>query len=193
MRIVIMLAMEYQVLLYYKYIEIKDPQAVMLWQKMLCDKLRLKGRIIIAHEGINGTVEGLKKDTITYMREMKEYESFKEIQYKKSVGTGKAFKKLSVKVRKDIVSDTIADWKVDPTKKTGKYLKVEKLHQWIKSKKDIVIIDMRNDYEHKSGHFEGAILLQMETFRDLPKVMPQLQQYAQAACDAKKLQDICSK
>lgn len=180
--------MEYQVLLYYKYTPVKDPQSVMLWQKALCEKLGLKGRIIIAVEGINGTVEGEKQNTIFYMRAMKEYEPFKEIKYKKSVGTGEAFKKLSVKVRKDIVSDTIADWNVNPQQTTGKYLSAQKLHEWIKSsKQDFVIVDMRNDYEHKSGHFAGSVLPPMETFRDLPKVLPKLKQFAD-----KKVVTVCT-
>ncbi|HSW87849.1 MAG TPA: rhodanese-related sulfurtransferase [Candidatus Saccharimonadales bacterium] len=170
--------MEYQVLLYYKYTSVKDPQAVMLWQKSLCERLGLKGRIIIAEEGINGTVEGTKENTILYIRAMREFLPFKEIKYKKSKGTGKSFKKLSIKVRKDIVSDKIADWEVNPNETTGKYLSADKLHEWITKKKDdFVIIDMRNDYEHKSGHFEGSVLPQIETFRDLPKAIPQLKQY----------------
>lgn len=171
--------MEYQVLLYYKYVAIKDPQAVMLWQKSLCARLGLKGRIIIAEEGINGTVEGTKEHTIIYMREMKQYAPFRKVSYKKSKGTGKSFKKLSVKVRSDIVSDKIADWQVNPNETTGKYLSADKLHEWIKKNRDaFVIIDMRNDYEHKSGHFEGSVLPKIETFRDLPKAIPQLKKYA---------------
>lgn len=170
--------MEYQVLLYYKYTPVKDPQAVMLWQKSLCDKLGLKGRIIIAEEGINGTLEGTKENTILYMRTMKEFSPFKEMKYKKSIGTGESFKKLSVKVRRDIVSDKIAEWHVNPNETTGKYLSAEKLHEWIRNNKDdFVIVDMRNDYEHKSGHFAGSILPPIETFRDLPKAIPQLRQY----------------
>src|SRR5258708_38242326 len=170
--------MEYQVLLYYKYTTIKDPQAVMLWQKSLCERLDLKGRIILAEEGINGTVEGTKENTILYIREMKQYEGFKKISFKKSTGTGKSFKKLSVKVRRDIVSDKIADWGVNPNKMTGKYLSADTLHEWITKKRDdFIIVDMRNDYEHKSGQFEDSILPQIETFRDLPKAIPQLKQY----------------
>lgn len=170
--------MEYQVLLYYKYTSLKDPQAVMLWQRSLCERLALKGRIILAEEGINGTVEGTKENTILYMREMKQYEAFQKISFKKSKGTGKSFKKLSVKVRRDIVSDKIVDWKVNPLETTGKYLSADKLHEWITNKRDdFVIVDMRNDYEHKSGRFEGSILPQIETFRDLPKAIPKLKQY----------------
>ncbi|HSW96564.1 MAG TPA: rhodanese-related sulfurtransferase [Candidatus Saccharimonadales bacterium] len=170
--------MEYQVLLYYKYTPIKDPRAVMLWQKSLCERLVLKGRIILAEEGINGTVEGTKEQTMEYMREMKQYEPFQKISYKKSKGTGKSFKKLSVKVRRDIVSDKIAEWEVNPHEITGKYLSADKLHEWIvKKRDDFVIVDMRNDYEHKSGHFAGAVLPNIETFRDLPKAIPQLRQY----------------
>jgi len=166
--------MQHQVLLYYKYIDISDPQAVMLWQRYLCEKLGLKGRIIIASNGINGTVEGTIENTRVYIRETKVYTQFRDIVFKKSTGTGKAFPKLQVRVRKDLVSDQTVDWGVDPHKTTGKYLTAEELHSWITSKKKFYIVDMRNNYEHASGHFEGSILPDIDNFRDLPNVLPQL-------------------
>ncbi|GCE24394.1 oxygen-dependent tRNA uridine(34) hydroxylase TrhO [Dictyobacter kobayashii] len=172
--------MSYQILLYYKYIEVPDPQAVKLWQKTLCQLLGLKGRIIVAHEGINGTVEGTVAATRQYMRAMKEYPAFKEITYKISEGTGNALPILSVKVRNDIISDSVADWDVNPTQQTGKYLTADELHAWYESGKKFYLVDMRNDYEHKSGHFENAILPAMENFRDLPKVLPELQKLTDA-------------
>ena len=166
--------MEYQVLLYYTYVEISDPQAVMLWQRSLCERLQLKGRIIIAHNGINGTVEGTKKNTTEYIRESRQHESFKTITFKKSKGTGEAFPKLQVRVRKDLVSDQTEEWGVDPKSMTGKYISAEKLHEWIALKKQFYIVDMRNNYEHASGYFENSILPDIDNFRDLPDVLPAL-------------------
>ncbi|GLV53530.1 UPF0176 protein YbfQ [Dictyobacter sp. S3.2.2.5] len=172
--------MSYQILLYYKYVEVADPQAVKLWQKTLCQLLGLKGRIIIAPEGINGTVEGTVEATRQYMRAMKEYPAFSEITYKISEGTGDAMPRLSVKVRKDIISDSVAHWGVNPSQKTGKYLTADELHTWYESGKKFYLVDLRNDYEHQSGHFDNAILPAMENFRDLPKIIPELQQLTDA-------------
>jgi UPF0176 protein len=60
----------YQILLYYKYVVIQDPEALKKQQEELCSKLGLTGRIIISKEGINGTVEGLLENTNTYIEEM---------------------------------------------------------------------------------------------------------------------------
>src|SRR6185437_12628188 len=89
----------FQVLLYYKYISIPEAEKVRDEQRELCLNLNLKGRIIVADEGINGTVEGLTSDTEKYIAAMEKSNYFKGIAFKKSVGTGTAFPKLSVKYR----------------------------------------------------------------------------------------------
>lgn len=169
--------MNYQILLYYKYVSIEIPEKVCADQRKLCQSLGLKGRIIVAHNGINGTVEGPLDAIKKYIEEMKKDKRFADIVFKKSEGTGKALPRLQVRVRKDLVSDQTAEWGVDPSEITGKYLSAGELHDWIKSKKDFYIVDMRNDYEYKSGRFEGSILPEIETFRDLPKALPKLKKY----------------
>lgn len=169
--------MKYEVLLYYKYVTVDDPKALRDSQKALCEQLGLKGRIIVAHNGINGTLEGPREKTEAYIQKMNQDNRFADIVYKRSEGTGKAMPRLQVKVRKDLVSDKTMEWGVDPRKVTGKYLKAEELHEWIRSGKKFYIMDMRNDFEYRSGHFEGSILPKIETFRDLPKALPELKKY----------------
>lgn len=167
--------MNYQILLYYLYVEIENPVHEMREQRRLCERLGLKGRIIIAKEGINGTVEGTKKGTEEYIKVMVSDPRFTNIDWKKSEGTGDAFPKLSVKVRDEIVSLHLGENDFHPTKLTGKYLTAEELHEWFRTKKEFYIVDMRNDYEHKSGFFEGSILPPLENFRDLQKLLPKLE------------------
>jgi len=164
--------LDYQVLLYYKYVSIADPEKVRDEQRKLCSELNLKGRIIVAEEGINGTIEGLVPNTKKYMQAMEKSKYFKGIHFKKSVGTGHAFPKLSVKAREEVVTAKLPD--VDPTKVTGKYISAEELHAWFESKKEFYIVDMRNDYEYISGHFEGFIPSGIHNFFDLPEVLPRL-------------------
>lgn len=183
--------MEYQILLYYKYVHIDDPDALRDAQRKLCEDLGLTGRIIVASEGINGTVEGEKENTEKYMEEMKKDSRFATMHWKISKGDGKSFPKLSVKTRKEIVSLHLEDYPglcdVDPNETTGVHLKPEELHEWLNpshgdgssdhqdglgiKKKEFYIVDMRNAYEHKVGHFAGSILPPMENFRDLPKLV----------------------
>ncbi|MBP9732651.1 MAG: rhodanese-related sulfurtransferase [Candidatus Magasanikbacteria bacterium] len=165
----------YQILLYYKYIPIENPEELMREQRALCEKLRLKGRIIIAKEGINGTVEGTIEDTETYIEEMKKDSRFADIHWKKSDGIGNAFPKLRVRVRDEIVSTHLEEKDVDPRVTTGKYLTPEELHSWIhpsagsgQAAKEFYIIDMRNDFEYAVGHFENSFFPNLQYFRNLP-------------------------
>ncbi|HSW48037.1 MAG TPA: rhodanese-related sulfurtransferase [Candidatus Saccharimonadales bacterium] len=162
---------KYQVLLFYKYVRLPIPELIKKEQIKLCVALNLKGRIILAEEGINGTLEGLKKDTKKYIAEMDKSDLFKDISFKKSEGTGSAFPKLSIKVRREVVTAKIP---IDPTKVTGKYITSDLLHQWIEEKKEFYIVDMRNDYEYQSGHFENFIPSGIHNFYDLPDVLPKL-------------------
>ena len=128
----------HEILLYYKYTHISDPDEFCRTQKLLCEKLRLKGRIIIAPEGINGTVEGLKENTQKYIDEITRDPRFTDMNFKRSEGTGNAFPKLSVKVRSEIVSAHLGDADVNPAVTTGKYISPEQLHEWIHGNKEFV-------------------------------------------------------
>ena len=119
----------HEILLYYKYVLIVDPEAEMVRQRELCARLGLKGRIIVAKEGINGTVEGFKGDTERYITEIKKDPRFTDMHWKRSEGTGKAFPKLSVKARKEIVSLHLGVCDIDPNQITGVHLKAEELHE----------------------------------------------------------------
>lgn len=165
----------YQILLYYKYIHLDNPEKFRDEQINLCQKLNLKGRIIVAPEGLNGTVEGLLEDTEKYIAEMNKDSRFADMNYKKSEGNGQSFPKLSVKARDEIVSLHLGEEDFSPEETTGKYLSAEEMHEWIHSGKEIYIVDMRNDYEFKVGYFKNSILPPLKNFRDLPEVLPQLE------------------
>src|SRR3989344_7451091 len=177
--------MEYKIILFYKYIRIDDPEQVKLWHDDVCTRLGLTGRCIIAHEGINATFEGTKANIQEYIKELQKDERFQNIHFKLSFGTGSAFPKLSVKVRPEIVSLHLGTCDIDPNQVTGVHLKPEELHEWLLENKaasaqgfgeprEFYIIDMRNVYEHKVGHFENSILPPIENFRDLPKIVEQI-------------------
>lgn len=166
--------MTYTILLFYKYVYIDNPEDVKNREMLLCQKLGLKGRCIIASEGINATYEGTTENIEEYKKELQKDKRFHDIHFKKSVGTGNAFPRLSVKVRKEIVSLHLGLCDINPNEITGIHLKPEELHEWLKNGREFYIVDMRNAYEHKVGHFEGSILPPIENFRDLPKVVEQI-------------------
>lgn len=149
-------------------------------QRALCEKLGLKGRVIVAHEGVNVTLEGTTEAIETYCAALLADPRFVDTHIKKSAGTGKAFPKLSVKVRKEIVSlGLLPKNDINPREVSGKYINSDEFHDLLnkkeKGEEDFVIVDMRNDYEHASGHFKGSVLPLMHNFRDLPKVLPTLE------------------
>lgn len=163
---------EYQVLLYYKFVDIENPEKVRDEQKELCLSLNLKGRIIVAKEGINGTVEGTTENTEKYIEAMEQSELFGNISYKKSEGTGNSFPRLSVKVRSEVVTSGIPN--LTPQRVTGKYITADKLHNWFEDKKEFYIVDMRNDFEYSSGYFEGFVPSGLQHFFNLSSVLPKL-------------------
>jgi UPF0176 protein len=162
---------KYQILLFYKYVHIENPQEVRDWLYDLCQKLDLKGRLIVASEGLNITLEGTTENTEIFIKELEKDERFLNIHYKKSEGTCDAFPKLSVKLRPEIVSLHLGVCDIDPNTITGIHLAPEELHKWINDKKEFYIVDVRNSYEHAVGQFAGSICPPMENFRDLPKLM----------------------
>lgn len=142
----------------------------MLWQKELCEKLELKGRIIISPHGINGTLGGDIENLRKYKRAMNASEVFRGIKYKWSDGTGEEFPKLSVKVREELVSFKKPD-EVKVGEKGveggGKHLKPEALHKLVEEKEgDVIFFDGRNAYEAQVGKFKDAIVPDTETTRD---------------------------
>ena len=170
--------MEYQVLLYYKFVSIEDPAAVCTAHEEVCKSLRLKGRILIASEGINGTISGLKADTEAYMEYMNSHELFGGTEFKIDPFDQHAFLKLHVRVKEEIIRFDLAH--LDPAVDTGDYIEPEAFREVLKNSEhdeNIVILDTRSDYEFKVGKFKNAVTLDIQNFRELPEKLDELEQY----------------
>ncbi len=160
-----------KILLYYKFTPISDPEAVKLWQKVLCDSLGLKGRILVSRHGLNGTVGGDVEDLKKYIKETKKFPGFKDIVFKWSDGTGNDFPRMSVKNRRELVGFKNSDdeFEVDENGVIGggKHLKPHQVHEMVeKYGDDVVFFDGRNASEALVGKFKGAIVPNTETSRD---------------------------
>ncbi len=167
--------MTYQVLLFYKYVTIEDPKAMADRVRALAQKHNLLGRALIAEEGINATVEGEVAATEAFAQEILSEPLFADMKIKRSGGDGEAFGKLVVKVRDQIVGTRFPKEKADPRVKTAPAITPEELKRWFEEGEDFTIVDMRNDYEFKSGHFKGSVNPELESSRDLPKALPKLE------------------
>jgi UPF0176 protein len=159
-----------KVILYYKFVPVADPAMTMRWQRELCLRLNLKGRIIISKHGINGTLGGDLDSLRKYKQEMNASEIFRGIKYKWSKAAGDEFPKLSVKVRPELVAFNRPDEiEVDENgvKGGGKHLKPNQVHKLVeKHGDDVVFFDGRNAYEAKVGKFKNAVVPNTKTTRD---------------------------
>ncbi len=164
----------FTIILFYKYVAIENPEELRISQLSLATKLGLKGRVIVAKEGINATLEGTTDNIELYLEKFLSDSRFSDVHIKKSVGTGNAFPKLKVKVRPEIVTLGLEE-DINPNEITGKHLKPEVLKQWYESGKEFYVIDMRNDYEFKVGRFKDSTLLPIQNFRDIPKALSSIE------------------
>ncbi len=159
-----------KIVLYYKFVPVSDSESVYLWQKALCEKLGLKGRVLISNIGINGTLGGDFKALKMYKRTMNEHSLFKDTVYKWSDGSGDDFPRLSIKVRTEIVT---LGWKPRVSEKGivdgGRKLKPAALHKFLEKNPDTVFFDGRNNYESAIGKFKNALTPNINNFRDFPE------------------------
>ncbi len=162
-------------LLFYKYVTVPNPQKTANWLRGLAVRYRLLGRGIVAEEGINATFEGLLDDTEKFAKEVLQNPLFADMHIKRSVGDGKGFGKLSVKVRDEIVGTKFSREDADPRVRTAPRVSPQELKEWYQNNKDFVVVDMRNDYEFASGHFKNAIEPGIVASRDLPQALPKLE------------------
>lgn len=161
-----------KVILFYKFAPIADPEAVRLWQRSLCEQLNLKGRILIAPHGINGTLGGDIKDLKAYVKQTKSYAAFKGISFKWSDGRGDDFPRLAVKVRPEIVTFDVPDkTKVDSNGVIGggQRLKPKQVHELVAERDDVVFFDGRNAHEAAVGRFKNAVVPDVKHTRDFAK------------------------
>jgi len=159
------------ILLFYKYVEIKNPYSFSKKHLKFCMENGLLGRILIGKEGINGSVSGTKEQIELYKKELTSDYRFFDIIFKEDIGKMHPFTKMNIRIRDEIVA---LGKKVNLVNK-GEYITPEKLYEMYKNKEDFVMLDARNYYEYKVGKFKNAIHLNLKTFREFPKKINQLE------------------
>jgi len=156
--------LKYQILLFYCYTKINNPEKFREKHHFFCIENNIRGRIIISSEGINGTVSGKIEDCEKYMNNFKKNKLFKDLEFKIDNYNSNAFQKLHVRLKNEIVNSGIKN--VDVTKEKGKYIEPSEFKEiLINEPKDTIILDVRSNYEHEIGKFKNAITLDLENFR----------------------------
>ena len=165
--------MNQTILLFYKYVNLADPASIVSWQKELGARLGLTGRIIVAGEGINGTVGGPDEAITQYLQEFLGHADFLDTDIKRSSCTGQPFGngKFRVLLKREIVRLGI-DPQDLPFTLAAPAVSPDQAHEMMSSRrghKDFVILDTRNRYESRVGTFDNAITPEIETFSELPE------------------------
>lgn len=163
---------EYVIILFYKFVRIENPAEFAATQKELCKRVGVKGRMLVAHEGINGTFEGTRVQIDEYVEALRSDERFSDLKVKESEGTGKAFTKIQIRVRDEVV--TLGAGEFDITKETAYEMPAEELEALYASGEDFVVLDLRNGYEIEVGAFDKTVNPNLKNFRDLPAKLKEL-------------------
>ena len=179
--------MSFQVLLFYNYVTIENPPAFAAWVKARAEEKGLTGRVIIAEEGINATLEGETSQTEQMAKDLHADPRFADMNIKRSVGTGTSFPDLSVKVRRELVGTRFSQADADPRVRTAPHLPPEELRAMYERNDDFVVVDMRNSFEFVSGHFKNSVDPGMRASRDLKDVIVKLEKYKD-----KKIVTVCT-
>lgn len=149
----------------YKFVKLPDYEAIVPRLKELCDSLEIKGTLLLAEEGINGTISGSRGAIDGLVSFLKVDSRFEGLSYKESFYEEQPFYRMKVKLKKEIVTMGVNG--IDPQKIVGTYVKPQDWNALI-SDPEVVVIDTRNSYEYEIGTFERAIDPKTETFREFP-------------------------
>ncbi len=150
----------------YRFVDLPDYRSLKpsLLKKM--NEHDIKGTLLLAREGINGTVSGTQAAIDALVNWLKSDNRFEDISCKFSYDTEQPFYRTKVKLKKEIVTMGVEG--VDPRRVVGTYVKPKDWNALI-SDPDVLLIDTRNDYEVEIGTFEGAVNPKTESFREFPE------------------------
>jgi len=162
---------------FYRYFFIEQPEQFRNTLFMELSKLGVLGRIYLAQEGINAQVSLPTEKMELFKNYLYSFEPLNQVRLNIAVeDDGKSFYVLDIKVRKKIVADGITDPSFDMANR-GKYVDAEQFNR-LTNDPDTIIIDMRNHYEYEVGHFERAIEIPSDTFREqLPMAAEMMKEY----------------
>ena len=155
---------------FYKYAVIECPDSLKKEQIELCTSLNLKGRILIGNEGINGSISGTMDEVRKFQEILLKDILFHGMDFKEQAAEKHAFNRLYISIRKEVVhfgTDAKLGNKAD-------YIQPEQLNELIEGDHDIILLDVRNNYETRIGKFKNAITLDIRNFRDFPKAVSNL-------------------
>jgi len=154
-----------QVAALYRFTDFEDPASLKPIIKGWCDALGIRGTLLLAREGINGTISGTDASVARLIGQLRGLQGCGEIEVKYSRAEQHPFGRMKVKLKREIV--TMSAGELDPARNAGIYVEP---HDWnaLISDPDVIVIDTRNDYEVAVGTFAGAIDPNIRNFSEFP-------------------------
>ena len=149
----------------YKFTRLDDFEEIQDPLKLFLDSLNIRGTLLLAREGVNGTIAGDNDSIMKSLDYLQKDKRLVGLEYKFSYSEKPPFKRLKVKLKKEIVTLGVSN--IDPTFSSGTYVKPADWNELINDP-DVVLIDTRNNYEFEIGSFKGSINPNTETFRQFP-------------------------
>jgi len=149
----------------YKFVELPDFAAMQATLLAVCEAHGIKGTLLLAPEGINGTIAGLADDVKAVLAYLRSDARLATLEHKESWASAMPFYRMKVRLKKEIVTLGVPD--VHPALMAGQYVKPQDWNQLIEQP-GVVLVDTRNDYEVSIGTFAGAINPATASFSELP-------------------------
>ncbi|MBE0586636.1 MAG: rhodanese-related sulfurtransferase [Hydrogenophaga sp.] len=149
----------------YKFVDLPDFEALREPLQACCDAHQVKGTLLLASEGINGTIAGLEPGVRAVLAHLRADPCLATLQHKEAWARKPPFLRMKVRLKKEIVTLRVPG--LDPNKTVGQYVKPQDWNALV-ADPDVVLIDTRNDYEVAIGSFQGAINPNIKTFTELP-------------------------
>lgn len=162
--------MTYIIAALYKFVTLQDYEALRAPLLDFCVDKGIKGTLLLAQEGINGTVSGSREAIDDLLAYLQQDDRFKGLSHKESEDETQPFYRMKVKLKKEIVTMGVEG--IDPKAIVGTYVKPKDWNALI-SDPEVVLIDTRNNYEYSIGTFKGAIDPNTDTFREFPAYVEQ--------------------
>jgi UPF0176 protein len=156
----------------YRFVDLNDRDELRQPFRFICEKLNLKGTILLSKNGINFFLAGNKKSIDSYIEFLESDKRFINIPLKISYTDYQPFRRMLVRLKKEIISLGLDE--VRPAEFTAPNIKPQEFKNMLDNDEDILILDTRNDYETRVGLFENAIDLNLSTFRDFPEAISDL-------------------
>lgn len=151
---------------FYRFNPVDDPEGLITDLTAVCDRAAIRGTILVAAEGINGTIAGAHESVHRVLAFIRQCDGFSDLDHKESLADEQPFLRMKVRLKREIV--TLGIDRIDPPSQAGTYVDPESWNALLDDP-EVTVIDTRNDYEVRVGTFRNAVNPRTDSFREFPE------------------------